>query len=179
MPNNAFEELKTRLLNIRGLAILALAAFLMWTAVKFTSDILALIHLVNTSDEIDEMSKNISKENVNRKYKKANDEFRPLYFEFNSDQLDQESSGRLETYAKKIIAVKADQIVIDGHASENSPGYNINLSERRAQNVKKFLVSLGVAAGKIQTNSYGAERPLEGKTATSRYNDRVEIAILD
>ncbi|HDQ04414.1 MAG TPA: peptidoglycan-associated lipoprotein, partial [Deltaproteobacteria bacterium] len=42
--------------------------------------------------------------------------------------------------------------------------YNMALGERRAQEAKKYLVNLGVAAARIQTISYGEERPLDPRS---------------
>ena len=50
---------------------------------------------------------------------------------------------------------------IEGHADERGTReYNLALSARRAQAVKNFLVSQGVAASRISTIAYGKERPI-------------------
>ncbi len=50
---------------------------------------------------------------------------------------------------------------IEGHADERGTReYNLALSARRAQAVKNFLVSQGVAANRISTIAYGKERPI-------------------
>ena len=50
---------------------------------------------------------------------------------------------------------------IEGHADERGTReYNLALSARRAQAVKRFLVSQGVAANRISTIAYGKERPI-------------------
>ncbi len=50
---------------------------------------------------------------------------------------------------------------IEGHADERGTReYNLALSARRAQAVKNFLVSQGVAASRISTIAYGKERPV-------------------
>lgn len=52
-----------------------------------------------------------------------------------------------------------------GYADErNGNQYNQLLSERRVQRVKEFLVSQGIPAGKIETEAYGEERPLDKAT---------------
>lgn len=51
--------------------------------------------------------------------------------------------------------------IIEGHADEQGTrDYNIALSDRRASAVKAFLISQGVAGGRLQTVPYGKERPL-------------------
>ena len=51
--------------------------------------------------------------------------------------------------------------VIEGHADEQGTReYNLALGARRANAVREFLISQGVAASRIRTVSYGKERPL-------------------
>ncbi len=53
-------------------------------------------------------------------------------------------------------------IIIEGHADEQGTReYNIALGDRRATSVQNYLISQGVAAGRIRTVSYGKERPIE------------------
>jgi len=53
-------------------------------------------------------------------------------------------------------------IIIEGHADEQGTReYNLSLGAKRAAAVQNFLISQGVAAGRMRTISYGKERPLE------------------
>jgi peptidoglycan-associated lipoprotein len=53
-------------------------------------------------------------------------------------------------------------IIIEGHADEQGTReYNIALGDRRANAVRNYLVSAGVASGRLRTVSYGKERPVE------------------
>src|SRR5258705_11319689 len=70
--------------------------------------------------------------------------------------------------ARQILARQADwlrrypnvTVTIEGHCDERGTReYNLALGERRAQAVKNVLVALGIPAGRIQTISYGKERP--------------------
>jgi peptidoglycan-associated lipoprotein len=52
-------------------------------------------------------------------------------------------------------------IVIEGNSDERGTNeYNLALGERRAITAKQYLVDLGIDAARIQTISYGEERPL-------------------
>ena len=52
-------------------------------------------------------------------------------------------------------------IIIEGHADEQGTReYNIALGARRADSVKNYLISKGVASARMQTVSYGKERPI-------------------
>jgi peptidoglycan-associated lipoprotein len=53
------------------------------------------------------------------------------------------------------------KIQIEGHCDERGTNeYNLALGERRANSVKKYLISLGIAKNRISTISYGEEKPL-------------------
>ncbi len=52
------------------------------------------------------------------------------------------------------------KVVIEGHCDERgSTEYNLVLGDRRAAAVKQFLVSLGITADRLNTVSYGKEKP--------------------
>jgi peptidoglycan-associated lipoprotein len=51
-------------------------------------------------------------------------------------------------------------VTIEGHCDERgSTEYNIGLGERRAQAAKNYLISLGISATRMDTVSWGKERP--------------------
>jgi peptidoglycan-associated lipoprotein len=52
------------------------------------------------------------------------------------------------------------KVTVEGHCDERgSTEYNLALGDRRAQSAKDYLVSLGIAGDRMQTVSYGKERP--------------------
>jgi peptidoglycan-associated lipoprotein len=54
------------------------------------------------------------------------------------------------------------KIQIEGHCDERGTvEYNLALGERRANNTKRYLVSLGITSDRISTISFGKERPLD------------------
>jgi len=54
------------------------------------------------------------------------------------------------------------KIQIEGHCDDRGTvEYNLALGERRANSTKRYLVSLGISAGRISTISFGKERPLD------------------
>jgi peptidoglycan-associated lipoprotein len=80
------------------------------------------------------------------------------YNEYNIEANDRATLQKQATWLNKYPGV---QITIDGNADERGTReYNLALGARRANAVKEFLVSLGVNAGRLQTVSYGKERPL-------------------
>lgn len=84
----------------------------------------------------------------------------------------------LKKFAKKLLKDKS-RIVIEGHSdSIGSQKLNQKLSEKRAQAVKVFLVSLGVAEDRIEANGYGMLRPVASNNTEKgrEKNRRVEIS---
>ncbi len=54
------------------------------------------------------------------------------------------------------------KIVIEGHCDERGTAeYNMALGERRALETKKYLVNLGIDEARMETISYGKERPAD------------------
>ena len=71
--------------------------------------------------------------------------------------------------------------VIEGHADEKGTReYNLALGARRANAVKEYLVSLGVAGSRLKTVSYGKERPIEICSTERCYGkNRRAVSVLD
>lgn len=84
------------------------------------------------------------------------------YFDFDSYALSSEAKGTLEQNAKELKRVTATNITIEGHCDERgTKAYNLALGEKRANAAKDYLVALGVAGTRINTVSYGKERPFD------------------
>ncbi|MBN2497197.1 MAG: OmpA family protein, partial [Deltaproteobacteria bacterium] len=74
------------------------------------------------------------------------------------------------------------KIRIEGHTdSQGSDKYNLNLSQKRAEAVRKYLVDKGVAAERLDAVGYGESRPIApNRTARGREkNRRVEFVIVE
>jgi len=96
----------------------------------------------------------------------------------------------LSDQARNILAANAtilqlapdSKVSIEGHCDDRgSDEYNLSLGERRAQSVKVYLVSLGIAPQRLKTISYGEEKPLD--TANNEIawakNRRAEFKLLN
>lgn len=84
-----------------------------------------------------------------------------VHFEFDRSDLSEEARAILQKNAQWLQRWTSTRINIEGHAdSRGTSEYNLALGERRAASVRDYLVSLGVDASRINTVSYGEERPL-------------------
>ena len=85
-----------------------------------------------------------------------------VFFETDSTELTPQSRATLDKQAQWLSNyTQYSQFTVEGHADERGTReYNIALGARRAQVVRDYLISRGVAANRMQTISYGKERPV-------------------
>lgn len=85
-----------------------------------------------------------------------------INFDFDSSTIGPDAREILNANADFLSKNKVSAIVVEGHCDERGTAeYNMALGQRRAQETKKYLVNLGINESKINTISYGAERPLD------------------
>ncbi|MCJ7772964.1 MAG: peptidoglycan-associated lipoprotein Pal [Desulfobacterales bacterium] len=85
-----------------------------------------------------------------------------IFFAFDSSALSQEAK---HTLLRKDYWMKNNtgpSVIIEGHCDERGTNeYNLALGERRALSAKNYLVNLGIDKSKLDTVSYGEERPVD------------------
>ena len=82
-------------------------------------------------------------------------------FDFNKANLRPDGKAKLDDLAGKIKAVNVDTIIAIGYTDRiGSKAYNLKLSKRRADSVKAYLVSRGIAANRIYTEGKGKANPV-------------------
>jgi len=102
-----------------------------------------------------------------------------VFFDFNEYSLTASARRVLDANADCLRSRSNSRITLAGHADERgTEEYNLHLGEKRANAVKKYLTTLGVEGSKLNTISYGEERPAargadEGSWSQNR---RVEFA---
>ena len=85
-----------------------------------------------------------------------------VYFAFDSYELDDMARSTLQTNATWIKNNASYNIVVEGHCDERGTiEYNLALGERRADAVRKYLISLGVQDSRVRIISFGEEKPVE------------------
>lgn len=83
-----------------------------------------------------------------------------VFFDYDSSSLTAEGRATLEKQSAWLNKYPNVAVTVEGHCDERGTReYNLALGERRAQAVKNYLVSLGVPASRLNTISYGKERP--------------------
>jgi peptidoglycan-associated lipoprotein len=90
------------------------------------------------------------------------DLFPPVFFAYDSAQVNPNESGKIEAVADYLNKGKGKGVIVEGHADERgSREYNLALGEVRSIGVRDYLVTLGVDTTMIHTKSYGEEQPAE------------------
>lgn len=104
---------------------------------------------------------------------------RVFYFDFDRAELRPEVQAELDKYVN-ILRNGNQNLRLEGHADERgTTEYNLALGERRANAISNYLVVNGVARNRIETVSYGEERPAASGHDESSYaqNRRVEVIL--
>ncbi len=84
-----------------------------------------------------------------------------VHFAVDQSTLTAEAQSTLAQQANWLGSHPGYTAIIEGHADEQGTReYNIALGDRRANAVKGYLIANGVAGNRLQTVSYGKERPL-------------------
>ncbi|MBI5641545.1 MAG: peptidoglycan-associated lipoprotein Pal [Nitrospirae bacterium] len=87
--------------------------------------------------------------------------FRDIQFDYDKYDVKDSYKSGLKAISAWLIKNPDAKLSIEGHCDERGTNeYNLALGDRRAKAVKDFLVSLGVPSSRIDTLSYGEEKPL-------------------
>jgi outer membrane protein OmpA-like peptidoglycan-associated protein len=103
-----------------------------------------------------------------------------IYFATNRSDLQPGIRARLADIGKALASAPDRHIVVEGHTdSTGRAEYNLKLSQLRAESVKAVLLANGVDPGRIETQGYGATKPVaDNSTPSGRsQNRRVEIVV--
>jgi peptidoglycan-associated lipoprotein len=86
---------------------------------------------------------------------------RSVYFDFDSNAVSDQYRGLVTAHSRNMTDKRDARMRIEGNCDERgSREYNLALGQRRAEAVKKLITVLGVSDGRIETTSYGEEKPV-------------------
>ena len=87
-------------------------------------------------------------------------DFAPVYFGFDSTVVPQGEIGKIDEVAQHLGSHADRVVVVEGNCDERgSNEYNMALGENRASIIRNYLVQSGIDASRIQTRSFGEEKP--------------------
>jgi len=91
----------------------------------------------------------------------SRDIFRDVHFDYDRYEIKDADKAVLTTISEWMIAHKGARALIEGHCDDRgSNEYNLGLGDQRAQAVKNLLNTLGVTSDRMETVSYGEDKPL-------------------
>ena len=104
----------------------------------------------------------------------------PVYFAFDRDAITAAERPKLQAAKEYLDKNPQQHLLIEGHCDwRGTSEYNLGLGDHRAGAAKKYLLSIGVPADKIETNSKGSEEAKKNADdATMSKDRRDEIVIL-
>lgn len=95
-----------------------------------------------------------------QKHGRSSAELLPIYFDFDQATVRPDMADRMVQNAGFLQNI-SNMVIIEGNCDDRgTKEYNLALAERRAINVRDYLINLGISSGRIRTVSYGEERPL-------------------
>ncbi|MCP3867858.1 MAG: peptidoglycan-associated lipoprotein Pal [Gammaproteobacteria bacterium] len=101
-----------------------------------------------------------------------------IYFDFDTSEIRSDYQNVIVAHGEYLAANPTVSVTVQGHADERgSREYNIGLGERRANAVRRLLLTQGAFDTQIITVSYGEERPVDmgsNETAWAK-NRRAEL----
>ena len=107
-------------------------------------------------------------------------EFAPVYFGFDASNLSSAELAKIEAVAQHLKDNPGRVVIVEGNCDDRgSNEYNLSLGDLRAISIRDYMATLGIAGERMQTKSYGEEKPAvagSGEEAWS-LNRRGEFAI--
>lgn len=106
--------------------------------------------------------------------------FEDVYFDFDRYSLTPQATRVLDQAVQALQADPTLRVEIDGHTCNiGTSEYNLALGDRRANAVRDYLVSRGIAVNRLQTVSYGEEQPKydNSREETRRLNRRAALVV--
>ncbi|MCA9518866.1 MAG: OmpA family protein [Myxococcales bacterium] len=105
-----------------------------------------------------------------------------VYFQYDKDIIKEESYAILDAVAAVLLSrTQIELVQVEGHTDSDGPDdYNLDLSQRRAEAVVRYLTEKGVDAARMTPKGYGETRPIASNKAPSgrAKNRRVQFIIL-
>ncbi len=103
-----------------------------------------------------------------------------VHFGFDQSTINAEAQTVLMQQADWLKRMPEAAALIEGHCDQRgTTEYNMALGERRAHAVKHFLVANGIEASRLETVSYGKERPVDGSENEAAYaQNRRAVTVL-
>ncbi len=103
----------------------------------------------------------------------------PVYFAFDSSAIKAAERPKLQAAKDYLDKNPGYRLLLEGHCDwRGTAEYNLSLGDRRANDAKKYLISLGVSADRIDTLSKGSEEAKKNASSEEAAKDRRDELVL-
>lgn len=104
-----------------------------------------------------------------------------VYFDFDKSDIKASEREKLKFAKEYLDKNPTYRLVLEGHADwRGTAEYNLSLGDRRANAAKKYIISIGASAARVETLSKGSlEAAKNGDDATMSKDRRVDLVIVD
>ncbi len=87
--------------------------------------------------------------------------FHDIYFDYDNYSISDTAQALLEQLSSALLKNQTIKVLIEGNCDERGTAeYNIALGDRRANAAKQYLLALGIPSNRMDTISYGKEKPI-------------------
>lgn len=120
------------------------------------------LETVRPSEKIkEEQIAKVESKDVSSKVEEITDMFKDIHFDFDKYDIRDDAKPILKAIADYLMKNNNHRVLIEGHCDERGTNeYNLALGDKRARAAREYLVSLGIPSSRIDTISYGEEKPL-------------------
>jgi len=104
----------------------------------------------------------------------------PVYFDFDRSNVKETERAKLQAAKDYLLKNPQYRLLLEGHCDwHGTSEYNLGLGDRRAAAAKKYLLTIGVPADKVETLSKGSEEAVKNADdATAAKDRRDELVVL-
>ncbi|HEV3026939.1 MAG TPA: OmpA family protein, partial [Planctomycetota bacterium] len=103
----------------------------------------------------------------------------PVYFDFNLSAVKAAERAKLQAAKDYLDKNPQYRLLLEGHCDwRGTSEYNLGLGDRRANESKKYLISLGVPADKLETLSKGSEEAAKNADDATMAKDRRDDLVI-
>ncbi len=109
-------------------------------------------------------------------------ELRTVFFDYDKYNIRSDQQARLTDNAEQLRQFSDVSVMLEGHCDDRGTNeYNMALGAKRSNAIRNFLSEYGIAATRVQTKSYGEERPVCSQSEESCWgrNRRVEFFVIE
>jgi peptidoglycan-associated lipoprotein len=112
-------------------------------------------------EKITEETAKVESKEIASKSEEVSGMFEDVFFDFDKYDISDRAKPVLKAAADYLIKNTGQKLLIEGHCDERgTTEYNLGLGDRRAKAAKDYLASLGIPSSRVDTISYGKEKPV-------------------